>query len=469
MLRRDFLALGLAAATATASPAPAVATAPPLAAAEIPLRRARRSDDVCESFMVNTKLFYTGRVYEHTDAVVDLLKDLGVRIVRERITTGTSTGTRQQQAAMLALSNAGIRWHGTVGELGDYPNADAVCSGVMRYLVSYYQPRVGDLSRLMHTFGGCNEVNGTVLNDEYDPKWTEHARIMQRALWSAAKSESATRAIPVAGPSTRTDTTAKQAASLGDLSEWCDWGNAHMYNKGTSPTRNLDEHLRVLRPCFPQVHNWVFTETGYNDSPQDNLGRTIPTAPIAVYVVRAICDYFTRNVVYGRFELLDEPDVIDYSTQQTINRTASRDSHFGLIAMTRNNLRSPSPDTWEKKPEFYAVRRFLRLMSDRGTGFAPDSLRLAVTGGGSDLQQALVQKRDDRHYLLLWRDVEVTTIYPDASPIKVRPVDVRVQLATNRPFAVYTPNQRTSPVATYSARSSITVPVAGELQVVEIG
>jgi len=208
---------------------------------------ARKADAVCEAYMVNTKLFYNDKVYGHTEAVVDLLRELGVRIVRERITTGSSSGTRKQQRAMLELAGAGIRWHGTVGGLDEWSDADAVNRGVMRHLESYYGPRVdGDLSALMHSFGGCNEVDGPVVNGRRDPEWAAHARTMQRALWRAAKSSSATRQIPVAGPSTRTDVTVSRARELGDLSDCCDMGNAHMYNKGTSPTQTSTS---TWRPC----------------------------------------------------------------------------------------------------------------------------------------------------------------------------------------------------------------------------
>jgi len=431
---------------------------------------ARMADDVCETYMVNTKLWWKDSVYGHTDAVVNLLKDLGVRIVRERLTTGTSTGTRNQQRAMLALAASGCRWHATIGNLTDWKNAGAVNRNAMSHLSSYYKPRVGgDLSRLIHSLGGCNEINGPVYYGHVDSNWAYHARIMQKALWAAAKNNAATSRLAVAGPSTRTDTTRTQAALLGDLSAICDTGNAHMYNRGTSPTRYIDDHIALLRTCFPKVRNWVFTETGYNDSEQSNLGVTIPTEAVASYVVRGIGDFFNRRSVYGRFELLDDPDVIDSSTQSRINQTTEREAHFGLIAMTKNTVKAPSPDTWVKKPEFYAVQRFLALLSDRGPSFSPSGLSLAITGGGSGLQKSLVQKRNGKHYLLLWRDVELAKPYPDGRLIKVAPVDVTVKMGAARPIAVFRPRTGSAPIATYSSRTTFKVPLAGELLAIKLG
>ena len=350
-------------------------------ASALPPVRAARADSLCESYLVNTEIRFATSVYAHTDAVIELLRELGVRIVRERVTASQSGGTRNQQYAMPLLAQAGIRWHGTVGTLDDWPRADEANQEVMDLLVSYYRPRVGGyLSALMHSFGGCNEVDGSGADGQRDPDWATFARTMQKALWTHAKASSATWDVPVTGPSTRTDVTSERAAELGDLSAYCDRvGNAHMYNRGTSPSRNLDEHLDILRPVFPDATRWIFTETGYNNSPQSNAGRTVPEDASATYLVRGICDFFKRNAIYGRFQLLDNPDAIDYSSQLSINTTADRLAHFGLVAMTKDTVEASTPDTWRKKPEFYATKNLLGLLSDRGPrGFDP---RTELTAG----------------------------------------------------------------------------------------
>jgi hypothetical protein len=431
---------------------------------------ARMADALTNNYMVNTKIFYAPTVYGHTEAVMDLLRELGVRIIRERITTGTSIGTRNQLYAMPRLAAAGCRWHGTVGELEDWQNAPAINREVMQFLTSRYAPQMGgDLTALMHSFGGCNEIDGPVIDGECDPQWAAHARTMQQALWQEAKAHSATRNIPVAGPSTRTDVNRARASLLGDLSAWSDMGNGHLYNKGTSPTREIDEHLDILRPVFPQASRWIMTETGYNNSPQDDLGNTVPEAASAIYAVRGICDFFKRNTIYGRFELLDDPDPINYSSQQMINQTAAREAHFGLVAMTKDTIRESTPDTWRKKPEFYATKNLLRLLADPGPAFTPSPLTVSVTGGGPDLNQLLLQKRNGKHYLLLWRDVQVYEKYPLATQIEIEPSRLTVQLGTARPMAIYRPNSQPEPRRTYSARTSIALNLRGSLKIIEIG
>ena len=136
------------------------------------------ADDLCESYAVNTKLFYDTRVYGYTDAVIDLLTELGVRTVRERVTTGISAGAASAATyAMPRLVERGIRWHATVGELDDWAAGRGGHRAMRcRLLTDYYAPLVGDdLSVLLHSLGGCNEVDGPVTGGRVDPEWASHA------------------------------------------------------------------------------------------------------------------------------------------------------------------------------------------------------------------------------------------------------------------------------------------------------
>ena len=466
MRRREFLsAVGVGAASTILPGAVIAATSEGVRARGITPHPARMADLVPQNYMINTKIFYASRVYGHTDAVIDLLTELGVRTIRERVTTGTSLGTRNQLYAMPRLAAAGTKWHATVSELGDWASAPAVNKQAIDFLVARHAPLVGgDLSHLMHSFGGCNEIDG-----HNDPEWAAHARIMQRALWEQAKANPRTAGIPVAGPSTRTDFDARRAAELGDLSQWSEWGNAHLYNKGTSPSRAIDQHLAILRPVFPGRDRYIFTETGYNNSPQDNLGVTVPEEAAAKYAVRGICDFFRRNAIYGRFELLDDPDPIDHTSQASINHTANREAHFGLVAMTKDTVQEATPDTWRKKPEFYATKRLLHLLSDRGPAFTPEPLRVQITGDTSDVHHILLQKRNGRHYLVLWRDVVVAKPYPAGAMVTVPRITVTVTMGTARPIAVWVPTLSAEPVRTAPAHNTFQVNLRGALKVVEIG
>ncbi len=469
--RRDFLGLGALALTGACTiqpesgPTPRAPAMPTVGHGSV-----RQADDLCATYAINTKTFYASSVYGYSDAVIDLLDELGVRTVRERVTTGSSPGARNQRYAMPRLAERGIRWHATVADLGDWPRAEAATREALEQFTDHYLPLLGgDLSGLVHSFGGCNEVEGPAKTGQPDPLWAPHAQLMQSELWRQFKADPRTTGIPIVGPSTRSDVTAELAAELGDLSAVSDWGNAHLYSAGGSPSRRIDSHLNVLRRCFPDATSWFFTETGYSDSPQSNAGRTIPEEAAATYAIRGICDFFLRGCMYGRFELLDDPDHIDYTSQVTVDATADPQAHFGLVAMPAASIQTATPDTWRRKPEFYATQRFLRLLSDPGPTWNPEPFHLRVTGGGRDLQRILVQKRDGRHYLLLWRDVHVSTTYPDARQIDVASAKLTVRMPTERPTAIYSPRHSEAPIQTQAARGRFVVDVGADLVIVEIG
>src|SRR3712207_379242 len=107
-----------------------VAAAAAVVTGDAPVRRATAgglpahwSDDLCESYAINTKSFYATSVYQYADALFDLITDLGVRTVRERVTTGSSLGAQQQRAMLVRLAESGVRWHATVATLADWPRA----------------------------------------------------------------------------------------------------------------------------------------------------------------------------------------------------------------------------------------------------------------------------------------------------------------------------------------------------------
>ena len=88
---------------------------------------------------------------------------------------------------------------------------------------------------------------------------------------------------------------------------------------------------------------------------------------------------------------------------------------------------------------------------------------------GHPLQSLVAYKRDGRHYLLLWRDVEVASEHHGARSFDVPPASVTIQLRTPRPAAVYVPRYRDVPVGTQPPRTEIALEVAEDLVIVELG
>ena len=160
----------------------------------------------------------------------------------------------------------------------------------------------------------------------------------------------------------------------------------------------------------------------------------------ATYAVRGICDFFLRGSIYGRFELLDDPDQIDTRSQKTIDATNNYKAHFGLVAVPESPS-DDSPDNWRRKPEFFATKSFLRLMDDRGRRPRTQALEADIASD-HPLQSLVAQKRDGRHYLLLWRDVDVPPQHAQAAGAGVPAASVRIRLLTATGGRVRTPLRR---------------------------
>jgi hypothetical protein len=162
---------------------------------------------------------------------------------------------------------------------------------------------------------------------------------------------------------------------------------------------------------------------------------------------RLYLDYFRRGVARTfSYELIDEwPDP---------GRT-DIESALGLL---RNDF--------SEKPAYVVLKRLLALLSDPGARFDPGSLDYQLEGSGA-LRQLLLQKRDGRYYLVLWR---ATSVW---DPVERHAVDgasetVRLALEGSPGVAVYRPNRADAPVERRAGRGPLDIRVGPEVTVLEI-
>jgi len=112
----------------------------------------------------------------------------------------------------------GIRWHATVGEFAQWPDAWAATAEALGLLTDFYTSAAGrELTALMHSLGGCDEVDAPAVTGAADTQWAAQARMMQPGLWRQATADPRTAGLPVVGSPTRTDVTPERAQLLGDL------------------------------------------------------------------------------------------------------------------------------------------------------------------------------------------------------------------------------------------------------------
>lgn len=400
------------------------------AAAPVP---AQPADAFVESVGVNVHLGFTDTPYGQDAAIRDKLLDLGVRYVRDGISQGRPDVYRQ----LRELAQHGIRTNLIVGD------------PLQRWGVGPLDAQLDLIARELAPAGAVASLEGP---NEYDNQgednWVGPLRDYQRRLFEGARARPALAAIPVLGP---TVVYRENRERLGDLSAWLDYGNMHPYPGGNAPDRDvhLEDEFKLASKVSASEPVQA-TETGYHNGTASDVGH-LPASEHAagVYMPRLFLDYFRRGIARTfAYELVDQrPDPGDTDSEAS----------FGLL----NN-------DFSEKPAYTALKRLLRLLSDRGPHFEARGLDLTVGGATSGLRQLLLQKRDGTHYLVLWR---ATPVWDPRGRQALGSEQGAVRLAVNGAspaLVVHRPNESAAPVERHRG-ASVELVVGPEVTVVEIG
>lgn len=263
---------------------------------------------------------------------------------------------------------------------------------------------------------------------------------------------------------------ASDAAEVGDLSQWADRADMHIYPgdrdsfNGGPPTA----FVAAVRDMYRAGRPVAVTESGWsNCSPDDpdgsayrGGGRSCPESVTAKYAPKAPLNALLLGyqAVYAYTILENQPPYADTGH-------ALRTSKFGYV-------RTPGldPSTWEPKAQFQAMRRFLALFADPGPAFQPAGLPMGITADCPDLQTMLLQRRDGSHLLALWRTVDLYECDPRTNAgtyLPVPPETVSVTLGGPRRIEQFLPSARDGAVATWST-DSVAVDVGDELVVLAL-
>ena len=356
--------------------------AAPASAESVPARPAQA---FVNSLGINTHTYYQDTVYyQRFETIERRLHELGVRHIRENVVLH-----RPDQYRMLNR----LADHGIDAQLiaGDPRNG----LGGMRALVDLLANRLDDAVAAIE---GPNEYDLSG-----DRRWRPKLARYQRALYRQVRATPELAGIPVVGPSIGPH---HDPVDVPDLTGALDFGNVHSYPDGDAPEPDLDEWLGAAsRTSGPK--RVMATETGYHTALRARDGqRPVSEAAMATYVPRVYLDYFARGIVRTfPYELADErPDP----------RRVEPEENFGLL---RHDL---SP-----KPAFTAVRNLVDLVEDPGPRFTAGSLDFTLGGDTEELGSLLLQKRDGRFYLALWRTTSVwdadarARLSPGASPVRL--------------------------------------------------
>jgi hypothetical protein len=408
-----------------------VGSAAPASAAPLP---ARPADAFVESVGVNVHLGYTDSPYDREGVIRDKLLDLGVRYVRD----GISQGRPDVYRRLRELAQHGIRANVIVGD------------PLERWGVGPLDAQLDLIARELAPAGAVASLEGP---NEFDiqgeENWVGPLRDYQRRLFEGARARPALAWLPVLGP---TVVYRENRERLGDLSAWLDYGNMHPYPGGNAPDRDvhLEDEFRLASKVSASEPVQA-TETGYHNGVADDVGH-LPASEHAagVYMPRLFLDYFRRGVARSfAYELVDQrPDPAGTDSEAS----------FGLL---RNDF--------SEKPAYTALKRLLRLLSDRGPAFEPRGLDVRVDGPTAGLRRLLLQKRDGTHYLALWRATPVWD--PRARhALGAERAAVRLTVNGSAPAAVvYRPNESAAPVERHAGGAPLDLVVGPEVAVVELG
>ncbi len=414
------LCVGLALTAATAGGTESRTQA---AAAEITPLPAVPADSVVDSYGVGIHLAFLDTPYADASAVADALSDLGVRHVRDDLFMRNP----RQYAGIRTVADKGIAFDLIMGR----PTSAATAK-------DYVETVATQLPR-----GSVESIEGT---NEWDlsgrSDWVQEMQSRQKELYEAAKAEPATADLPVLAPSLAFKWNYLPA---GDMSQYADRANAHMYPGGYKPSNEISQITTAVRGSIPHKP-LVTTEAGYHNALNTTNGhRPVPEDVAGVYTPRVLLEHFLRGEerVYT-YELIDEFDDPGLTDPE---------AHFGLLRRD-----------WSPKPAYAAMKNLLGLLADPGPDFTAAPLPLKATGFPSDGKYLLTQKRDGQYVLLLWRDVAVYDPVLQQRQ-STTPASVSLQLAGDKVLSVHRPSQGSAPVS-QSKGSSLTLPMDGEVTAV---
>jgi hypothetical protein len=309
--------------------------------------------------------------YSNFEAMTELLKDLGVRHIRdEALVTNSVNRDHEHYRHMRTLVGMGFR-------------LDLVCADPLNGYVFVPPRRVPEIYEWcdhgVDIFEGANEPN-LIKNPNINPAISaEH----QRSLYAVVKGAPALRSVILASPSY----IQKNVALAEDISDVVDWINIHPYTGMEHPETKGPGALSGFATAaerFCGKKSVLASETGYHTAVQTASGHLPVSEAIKTrYLPRLLLWNFINGAKKTYvYELIDSFN----------NGPADKESHFGLV----NFDLTP-------KPSYAAVKQLLALC-DRPTRAVSGvtTMQYGFNGDTQDLRTAAFARGDGTHLLFVW-------------------------------------------------------------------
>ena len=327
------------------------------------------ADGFVDSFALVTHLHYQNSPYDlQFERVKSLLVQLGVRHINDCL---CADNWQPYKDRLEELAQAGI--HSTLGT-----DTNTTPAQVVNY------PALVPGS--MEAVEGYNEPELFLYGDKY---WAAQTIAWQKLLYQTVKSNAATSKLAVLGPAV---VSYGANLALGDLSQWMDYGNSHMYWSALNPETpgfggtdqwgkygsiswylGYESVMSGSRPHRITETGWG-TGTGYYEN---------SPATQAKYLARLYLDLYGRGVDRSAmYEFVD-----------------GHDGGFGWYGLVDYNV--------NPKPSFYEMKSLIGLLGDPGSTFSPTGkFDFHLAGSTSNVNHLLMQKRNGKDYLAIWLGVQ---------------------------------------------------------------
>jgi len=394
---------------------------------------ARGADEFVDSIGVNTHLYYNSSIYyqQYDSLIKPKLQQLGVRHIRD----GGTRNLNGYMDRLRELATLGIR-------------STLICDPreiTPQAAVSLVK-ELG--TNVVETVQGPNEYNLSG-----DGNWVNNLRNYQQQLYKAINEDSVTQNVTVYGPSL---TDGGSAGAVGDLSAYIDYGTFNHYFSGRNPGTwgwgsdnygSIDWKVRTAKKASVSKQI-VITETGYHNVVSTNdAHRGVPEDVSGKYTPRLLLEQFNYGI----------PRTFIY---ELINVSPSPNSLYNNFGLLR--------DDGSEKPAFVAVKNLIGLVKDPGSTFTPGSLDYFLGGNTADIHHTLLQKRDGRFYLILWK--EVSSFNVDTKQ-KINVSSQKVSLTLNTAIAkatIYIPNDSSDWTSQQTNPKTLDIDVSDRPVVIEL-
>jgi len=349
-------------------------SSPAQAAPDFQTLTATSADAFIDTVGVNTHTNYTDTIYGDQDRTLRLLKELGIRHVRD----GLKADNKPMHAALRRLRDNGIR-----STLISEPSGRYGSGSLAAQIAALKDPN--KLAGVAVALEGPNEL-------DCKSTWLDTTRAQQAQLTNALAGESALRGLPLLGPSWCRGV--RSVKAYGNDGAASDAWNLHPYPGGYMPESEVGGQLGPEAGISGQIsvangierQDIYATETGYHNAINGDGNGHNPTSERASgpYAARLALEYARLGVKRTFFyELQDE---------RSESSLTEREQAFGLVR------HDGTP-----KPSFTHLQALLATLKDPGATVGSRSVKVGFGNAPSDLRRMAFARRDGSVDLVLWR------------------------------------------------------------------